>query len=239
MKKLLILSALVFTLFIIAACGDGKESGQTGTGETGTVTQEGCTTRHSFGTNSFIRDAGDICADKIAGERCYANSTGEEIAEKIAKAEKFKLVFHRESCEYYEIASDPEKIQQVECPDFIPQSMKLEKLTGCEYFTVDPHTECAVDCPHFYFSTDNDFFRNITYISSDSSEELYEELKAESIDGSVYFHSVTYSHASHGKHFFTVMEKTEDGSYRTKGWYYISMDVVDYGTGGEEEEEHD
>ena len=121
--------------------------------------------------------------------------------------------------------------QTVECPDFIPKTLKLENLSGCDVYSVSPYSACVGPCADIYFSTDNDIFYSV-YVgdeyggypfikSSDSIEEA--SFLTYMIDGMDYA-------------LFSWSEKEADGT-ETEKEALVFRKIVDPVTGEGEEEE--
>ena len=193
--------------------------------DTGNVTQDGCTIKSSFGTRSIKRDIAETCIEEIAkakdAECSWNYKNGEETAKHIAYLQKLKITFGNE-------CKDKNGEESVECPDFIPETLELESLSGCDVYSIDPDTDCIAPCTDLYFPTDDDIFRTVyvggtfgqSFIkSSDSIKEasLYSEMNIGS-----------------NKAVFTWSEKAEDGTEIEKK-VSVEMKVVDPVTGEGEE----
>ena len=198
-KKLFFIAILA--VFICFGCGN-----------------DSCTTTHSYGTNSFTKDAADTCVKKLAGATCYENSSKEDVAKIIAKLQGYKFVFHKDDCQDLNEKDEYGNYKTVKCPDFIPDSLRMTKVAGCEIYTVDPHTKCDTGCPKIFFETDNDYFKKIAYeeyIDVFSMMTFY----SMSSDGKVEFYSGNSSS-------FSWSEKSEDGTEIKKG-VRIYMEIID------------
>ena len=185
--------------------------------DTGNVTQEGCTIKSSFGTRSVKRDIAETCIKEIAkaeDAECSWNYKHETVtAIHIESLQKLKITFGNE-------CKDKNGEETVECPGFIPETLKLESLSGCDVYSIDPNTDCIAPCADIYFSTDDDTFHTVyvggaygrTFIkSSDSIKEasFYSEMNTGS-----------------NKAVFTWSEKAEDGTETEKA-VSVEMKVVD------------
>ncbi|MBP5407473.1 hypothetical protein J6Z19_10100 [bacterium] len=209
-KKSLLFSILAVMLsFVLAGC-DTKSS---------------CSTGKSFGTRSSItkKDITETCIKEIAKadfafcEWNYKNE--EETAKQISYLQNLSITFGKE-CK--------EKDQSVECPDFIPESLKLGNLSGCEVYSIDPHTKCVAPCADLYFSTNDDTFHTV-YVGNESIIKSSDKIKEASFTSSMNIGS--------NEAVFTWSEKADDGSKIEKS-VSVKMKVVDPITGdGEEEEE--
>lgn len=127
-KKLFFSAFLTAALvFVSAGCGNGSSS---------------CTTAHSYGVNSFTKNVSDTCFKKIAEDDYYkgSNVIPEVIEKAVSEMMKLELVFNKDECR-------DSNDKTVECPDFIPKSLKMEKLAGCKTYSVDPHTDCIREDP--------------------------------------------------------------------------------------------
>ena len=138
-----------------------EEPAETDDSEPGTVTQEGCTIKSSFGTHSLKKDIAETCIKEIAKARfaeCTWNyKNEEETSQHIAYLQKLEITFGKE-CKNED--------QTVECPDFIPETLKLESLSGCDVYSIDPDTDCLAPCTDLYFPTGDDIFHTV-YVGGD------------------------------------------------------------------------
>jgi hypothetical protein len=247
-KSLLTLVSAIFLIFMFVSCEGNNESKEesekpdtgdtdtptvpdedpadTGDAEvvpdedntdTGNVTQEGCTIKSSFGTRSVKRDIAETCIKEIAkaeDAECSWNYKHETVtAIHIESLQKLKITFGNE-------CKDKNGEETVECPGFIPETLKLGSLTGCDVYSIDPNTDCIAPCADIYFSTGDDTFHTVyvggaygkTFIkSSDSIKEasFYSEMNTGS-----------------NKAVFTWSEKAEDGTETEKA-VSVEMKVVD------------
>ena len=181
--------------------------------DTGNVTQDGCTIKSSFGTRSVKRDISETCISEIAKAKdaeCSWNHKHETVtAIHIEALQKLKITFGKE-------CKDKNGEETVECPGFIPETLELESLSGCDVYSIDPLTDCIAPCADIYFSTGDDTFHTVyvggaygrTFIkSSDSIKEasFYSEMNTGS-----------------NKAVFTWSEKAEDGTETEKA---VSVDM--------------
>ena len=207
MKKFFVIFEIFAFVFLVGCGSDKKESENTDTGDSetvsdtdptdtgdteavtdtdptevedndpGNVTQDGCTIKSSFGTRSVKRDMSETCVKEIAkakdAECSWNYKSEEETAKHIAYLQKLKITFGNE-------CKDKNGEETVECPDFIPETLKLESLSGCDVYSIDPLTDCIAPCTDLYFPTGDDIFRTVyvggaygrTFIkSSDSIKE--------------------------------------------------------------------
>ena len=150
-----------------------------------------CTTEHSYGVNSFTRDVPKTCYKKLAEDDYYkgSNVIPEVIEKAVSEMMKLELVFNKDDC------SDSQG-NSVECPDFIPKILKMEKLVGCKTYSVDPHTDCDREDPALFFETGDDYFK----ILKESGLHIFKEnrwtseckrFESESSDGKVLFACMT------------------------------------------------
>lgn len=143
-----------------------EEPAETDDSEPGTVTQDGCTIKSSFGTQSVRRDLSQTCIQKIAEAKsatCTWNyKNEEETSQHIEYLQKLEITFGNE-------CKDKNGEEIVECPDFIPETLKLESLSGCDVYSADPDSDCEVQCADLYFPTDNDIFHTI-YVGATGAE---------------------------------------------------------------------
>ena len=176
---------------------------------------DSCTTAHSYGASSFTKEIGDTCFKKLAGEYCHEDSSEEEVAKMVDKLQEYKFVFHKEECLNLKEKDGNGNHKIVKCPDFIPETLKMTKLAGCETYTVDPNTKCDSECPQIFFKTDNDYFKTIAYANYKPMR-----LHSQSIDGNVNFYN------EDGDSTFSWSEKAEDGTEIEKT-VSVEMTVVD------------
>ena len=146
-----------------------------------------CTTEHSYGVNSFTRDVPKTCYKKLAEDDYYkgSNVIPEVIEKAVSEMMKLELVFNKDDC------SDSQG-NSVECPDFIPKSLKMEKLVGCKTYSVDPHTDCDREDPALFFETGDDYFKilkenGLTIYKENGSTGECKRFESESSDGKVLF----------------------------------------------------
>lgn len=244
-KSFLTLVSALLLIFVFVACGSDEkkeESEKTDTGDTetvpdtdptdtgdaevapdedntdtGNVTQEGCTIKSSFGARSVKRDIAETCIKEIAkaedAECSWSHKHETVTAIHIEALQKLKITFGKE-------CKDKNGEETVECPGFIPKTLKLGSLTGCDVYSIDPLTDCIAPCADIYFSTGDDIFHTVyvggaygrTFIkSSDSIKEasFYSEMNTGS-----------------NKAVFTWSEKAEDGTETEKA-VSVEMKVVD------------
>ena len=194
----------------------------------GCDTKNGCTISKSFGSRSITRkDAVQTCIKEIAKADfalCgwnYGNK--DETAKYIAYLQNLSITFEKE-CK--------DKNQSVECPDFIPESLKLGNLSGCEVYTIDPHTDCIAPCADLYFSASDDTFHTV-YVGDEYGGRPFIKSSDKIKEASF----TSYMNIGSNEAVFTWSEKGEDGN-KIEKQVSVKMKVVDPTTGdGEEEEE--
>lgn len=128
---------------------------------------DSCTIGKSFGTRSMTRkDVTQTCIEEIAKADfavCgWKRKDKEETAKHIMYLQTLEITFGKE-CK--------EKDTTVECPDFIPETLKLTKLSGCEVYTIEPNTDCMAPCADLYFSTNDDVFHTV-YVGGFGEESI-------------------------------------------------------------------
>ncbi|MBP5406719.1 hypothetical protein J6Z19_06190 [bacterium] len=138
-----------------------------------------CNVRISYGSTSLIRDNGSVfddCVRESIHGYCIFNAT-----ELLSKLQKTTIVFKKSG----------------EHPDFIPNAINLSQLTGCNiyrsYDTPDDTSNCLVDCPQYYFSTDNEIFKFVEYQKYDhyaSSNEAH--FYSKNTEKNLYFYVDIY-----------------------------------------------
>ncbi len=213
-KKLSFILVLMSAVFMFSGCGNNNSS---------------CTTTHSYGVSSFTKDVGKTCFKKLSEDRCYkGDGVFPEVIEKaVSDLQKYEFVFYKDSC------TDKDGTP-LECPDFIPETLKMTKLAGCETYTVDPHTDCDVGCPKIFFSTDNDYFKTIAeegleFYKNGSLIGTHKYFISDSGDGKVHFYGEVdkkygeyYAHGTS----FSWSETAEDGT-ETRNKVFVIADFVD------------
>lgn len=276
-KSFLALVLAVFLVFMLAACGNGKnkeksekpDTGDTDTAtvpdtetaetcdtevvsnadpaevedtevgldsdqteiddsESGNVTQDGCTIKSSFGTRSVKRDIAETCIKEIAkadAAQCSWNYKNEKVTNKhITYLQRLEITFGKE-------CKDKKGDETVECPDFIPETLKLESLSGCDVYSIDPHTNCLAPCADIYFSTGDDTFHTV-YVGDESGEHPFIK-SSDSIKEASLF---TYMIFGLSYAWFSWSEKSADGTETAKE-VVVFRRIVDPVTGEGEEEE--
>ena len=196
--------------------------------DTGNVTQEGCTIKSSFGTRSVKRDIAETCIKEIAkaeDAECSWNYKHETVtAIHIESLQKLKITFGNE-------CKDKNGEETVECPGFIPETLKLESLSGCDVYSIDPHTNCLAPCADIYFSTGDDTFHTV-YVGDESGEHPFIK-SSDSIKEASLF---TYMIFGLSYAWFSWSEKSADGTETAKE-VVVFRRIVDPVTGEGEEEE--
>ena len=182
--------------------------------DTGNVTQDGCTIKSSFGTRSVKRDIAETCIAEIAKAKdaeCSWNYKHETVtAIHIESLQKLNFSFGKE-------CKDKNGEQTVECPDFIPGTLKLESLAGCDVYSVDPRTDCLAPCADIYFSTGDDVFHTV-YVGDETGENPFIK-SSDSIKEASFVSSIN---TGSNKAVFTWFETAEDGTETEKA---VSVDM--------------
>ena len=190
---------------------------------------DGCTTSESYGKNFLTRDnVSEICYEKIAGAECYEGATPYNVEHLVKKLQGYEFVFNREECRDLNEKDASGNYKLIPCPDFIPEKFKLSQLAGCEIYTVLPEFDCIAPCPDIYFSTDNDYFKTVSYTSSykNSADKDKMNLNSLSSDGKITFSSGYYAYDNSRRSTFTWSEKAEDGTEIEKG-VRVYMEIAD------------
>lgn len=120
----------------------------------------------------------------------------------------------------------------MECPNFIPKSLNLTQLTGCDVYSIDPDSACMAACADLYFSTGNNTFHTV-YVGDEYGG--YPFIKSsDSIKEASLF---TYIIFGSSYALFSWSEKGAD-STETEKEALVNIRIVDPVTGeGAEEEE--
>ncbi|MBO7127662.1 hypothetical protein J6W78_09000 [bacterium] len=209
-KSLLTLVSAVLLVFMFLACDSN-------------ITKDGCTIGKSFGTHSLTtkKDVTQTCIKEIAAAlfpECGWQSSEESTSDHIASLQRLDVTFGNECKD----KNDADK--SVKCPDFVPKSLKLTKLSGCEVYSIDPHTNCIAPCADLYFSTDNDTFKTVYAGSGYSYEDkLYNFIKS-SGEGGVSLESKFVVGTNEAV--FTWLEKAENGA-ETEKKISVEMEIAD------------
>ncbi len=208
MKKLFVIFAIFALVFVLVGCGDN-------------ITKDGCTIGKSFGTHSLTRkDVTQTCVKEIAAALfpdCGWQSSEESTSDHIAKLQRYEATFSSE-------CKDKNDGKTIECPDFVPKSLKLTKLSGCEVYSIDPHTDCIAPCADLYFSTDNDIFRTVYAGSGYSQDDSSYDFIKSSGEGGVSLESKFVVGTNEAV--FTWLEKAENGA-ETEKKISVEMEIAD------------
>lgn len=193
-----------------------SDPAETDDSESGTVTQDGCTIKSSFGTHSAKRELSQTCIQKIAEAKSatctwdYKNE--EETSKHIEYLQKIEITFGNE-CK--------EQDKTVECPDFIPESLKFINLSGCDVYSADPDTDCEVQCADLYFQTDDDVFHTV-YVGATGAEVGNEAfIRSSDVITEASFSSTLKVGSNNAV--FRWYEKAEDGTETEKA---VSVEMV-------------
>ena len=187
--------------------------------DSGNVTQDGCTIKSSFGTHSLKKDIKDICIKEIAAAlypECGWQNSEESTADHIAFLQRLDVTFGNE-CK-----DKNNEDKSVKCPDFVPGSLKLTKLAGCDVYSIDPYSACIAPCADLYFSTDNDNFKTV-YAGSVIYDGLHNFIES-SGEGGVSLESLFEIGTNEAV--FTWIEKAEDGT-ETERKISVEMEITD------------
>lgn len=148
----------------------------------------GCNAKTSYGSTSFTRDeisVFDSCT--IGAEYSDSSCHYPDAAEFFLKLQKTTIVFKKE-CKQND--------EPIPCPDFIPESITLSQLTGCDIYrnesTPNDAQPCLPDCPDFYFSTDNEIFKTVKlqhagYDSVSTSDLTYAHIESRNEEKGISF----------------------------------------------------
>ena len=189
--------------------------------DTGNVTQEGCTIKTSIGTHSLKRDLTESCIQEIAkaefAECSWNYKHEEETVKHIAYLQKLKITFGNE-------CKDKNGEESVECPDFIPETLNLKSLSGCDVYSIDPDTDCIAPCTDLYFQTGDDTFHTV-YVG-----ETYGRIFIKSSDSIKEASFDSEINIGVNKAVFTWSEKAEDGT-ETEKKVSVEMIVADPNSG--------
>ena len=187
-----------------------------------------CTIKSSFGAHSVKKEISETCIQEIAKAEfalCSWNYKNEkETSKHIAYLKTLKITFGKE-------CKDKNGEETVECPDFIPETLGLKSITGCDVYSVSPYAACMGPCADLYFSTNDDVFHTV-YVGDEYGG--YPFIKSsDSIKEASFF---TYMDDGIDYALFSWSEKAEDGSEIEKEVRAFRK-IVDPVTGEGEEEE--
>lgn len=175
MKKFLVLVALA-TMFLAVSCGgDSKNKESSNNNEIhdsdGVVETNNdpeypeeeepgggggsCSSKTSYGSTSFLRneDFFDKCVYET--EHSYDCYYPVSVSELFSNLQKLTIVFNKECYQ--------QPYGSVSCPDFIPDSINFYQFTGCDIFHISGEFDCLADCPRFYFSTNSEIFKRVSF----------------------------------------------------------------------------
>ena len=214
-----------------AADADNTDTGDTGNDtdadnsdtdevEPDSVTKEGCTTKSSYGSHSLKKDLSSACIHAIAEAlypECGWQNSEESTSSHIAFLQRLDVSFSEECKDI----NDENK--SVKCPDFVPKSLKLTKLDGCNVYSIDPDTACIAPCADLYFLTDNDTFKTVYAGSGYIYDDFHNFIKS-SGEGGVSLESIYEIGTNEA--FFTWIEKAGDGT-KTEKKISVEMEITD------------
>ena len=143
-----------------------------------------CNVKKSYGSTSFTRDESSVFDDcvrelRFSNTYCYFNPT-----ELLPKLSKTTIIFKKDCRENNE---------PVPCPDFIPDSITLSQIKGCDIYSSYGGVDCYDECPNFYFPTDNEIFKTVSfhpyeeYISSSVSDLDYAYIESRNEEKGISF----------------------------------------------------
>ena len=190
MKKLLFLG-VIFVMILFAGCGSSKnedaDADMVDTEMPDTTPDDdpeeppsggggSCNGKKSFGSTSFTRDESNVFDDCLQ-ELKYSNDSYCHFDPDIllTKLQKTTIIFEKK-CK--------QNNEPVQCPDFIPDSITLSRIRGCNIYYVYGEVDCYAECPDLYFSTDNEIFKVVSfhpyagYISASTSDLAYAYLSS-------------------------------------------------------------
>ena len=242
-KLFLTLVSALFLVFMLTGCGDKKDdttdtgdtaadADNTDTGDTGndtdadnsdtdevkpdSVTKEGCTTKSSYGSHSLKKDLSSACIHAIAEAlypECGWQNSEESTSSHIAFLQRLDVTFSEE-------CKNKKDDEIVQCPDFVPKTLKLTKLDGCNVYSIDPDSACIAPCADLYFLTDNDVFKTV-YAGASYERKSFIQSSGE---GGVFLDAGFEIGLNEAV--FTWSETAEDGSNIEKG-VWVKMTIVD------------
>jgi len=125
-------------VFLLVACGEG----------------EGCKAL-SWESDGYTANSSSISFKASAGDQCenYSNYYDVDLNQIIAKIQSMKFVLNRKCYEMTAVDSYPEEVE-VECPDFVPETIEFSELIRCNFGTPPgENTKCDPSSPELYFKS--------------------------------------------------------------------------------------
>lgn len=189
--------------------------------DTGNITQDDCTIKSSFGTHSAKKNISDTCIQEIAkanaGSCTWDRQNENETSKHIAYLLRLVATFSKE-------CTDKNEEEIVTCPDFIPETLRLESLSGCDVYNINPDSACDAPCADLYFSTNDDTFHTVFIGEIESYPSTIVYVKSSDTIKEASF--IAEMHVGLNNALFTWSEKAEDGSIIEKE-AAVKMNVFD------------
>ena len=113
-----------------------------------------CNVKESYGSTSFTRNESSVFDDCVTGSEISFHTCYFDPNDLLTKLQKTTIIFKKD-CK--------EKDEPVPCPDFIPESISLSQISGCDIYYSYGDVDCYDECPIFYFPTDNEIFKTVSF----------------------------------------------------------------------------
>ena len=146
MKKLLFIG-MILMLFLVACGSSSNENGEEYGGGS-------CNVKNSYGSTSFTRNESSVFNDCVTGSELSFDTCYFDTNDLLTKLQKTTIIFKKDCRENNE---------PVSCPDFIPESITLSQISGCDIYHSYGNVKCYDECPNFYFPTDNEIFKTVSF----------------------------------------------------------------------------
>lgn len=113
-----------------------------------------CNVKESYGSTSFTRNESSVFDDCVTGSELSFDTCYFDTNDLLTKLQNTTIIFKKDCRENNE---------PVSCPDFIPDSITLSQISGCDIYHSYGNVECYDECPVFYFPTDNEIFKTVSF----------------------------------------------------------------------------
>lgn len=113
-----------------------------------------CNVKESYGSTSFTRNESSVFDDCVTGSELSFDTCYFDTNDLLTKLQNTTIIFKKDCRENNE---------PVSCPDFIPDSITLSQISGCDIYHSYGNVECYDECPNFYFPTDNEIFKTVSF----------------------------------------------------------------------------
>ncbi len=184
MKKFFVF-LMCLSLVVLVSCGGSGDSGgkeaESGSEESpdekeesGSAENSGseesdsaCITSEKYGITYSKKTILDSCASKMASAihpGCSWQESEESVKKRIDDIGKLQIVFYETEnpqC-FYPVENEWRK-----CPAFLPEYLQINRISGCEVYSIVPESDCIAPCADIYFWTGNYMFPTI-YVGAET-----------------------------------------------------------------------